>query len=267
MNRLLVSGLVIVGAAVGQESPARVVVPLTDASRPVQLRVNLMSGSILVKGGAVKEVVVEEKGSSEGRRQERVPRGAEGLKRLNLGGSDLEVEESNNEVTVRSRMGMPHRSLVITVPTQTSVNLKSINNGEIIVEDVNGDSAVNNMNGKVTLRNVSGTVLANSMNGDVTVSMVRVAGTKPNSFSTMNGDIDVTLPSDVKARVKMKTNHGEVFSDFDIKPEASNSKPVVESEKGKYKVRFDQASYGNINGGGPEMQFSTFNGHIMIRKK
>ncbi len=265
--KILLVGVSIAIGALAQDTPDRIVVPLSDPARPASLRVNLMSGSILVKGGAGKEVIVEEKGSTEVRRPDRVPRKAEGLRRLELGGSDLEIDESNNEVNVRSRMGSHRRNFVITVPAVTSVNLKSMNNGEIVVEDVSGDLAVNNMNGKVTLRNVSGTVLANSMNGDVTVTMTRMESGKPNSFSTMNGDIDVTLPADIKARVKMKSNHGEVFSDFDIKPEAATGKPVTETSKGKYQVRFDQSTYGTINGGGPEVQFSTFNGHIMIRKK
>jgi hypothetical protein len=34
-----------------------------------------------------------------------------------------------------------------------------------------------------------------------------------------------------------------------------------------YKVRIDRAMYGAINGGGPEMQFVTYNGNILIHKK
>ena len=67
----------------------------------------------------------------------------------------------------------------------------------------------------------------------------------------------------------MKSENGDAFSDFEIKLEP-NSRPVVEqgrSDKGKYQVRVDKAIYGTINGGGPEMQFTTLNGRIFIRKK
>ena len=36
---------------------------------------------------------------------------------------------------------------------------------------------------------------------------------------------------------------------------------------GRYRVRIDKAMYGSINGGGPEMQFVTYNGNILIHKK
>ena len=72
-----------------------------------------------------------------------------------------------------------------------------------------------------------------------------------------------------KARVKMKSDNGEIYSDFDIRIDPSSRQPTVEdnrSGRGKYRVRFEKAMYGTINGGGPEMQFTTFNGNVYIRK-
>jgi DUF4097 and DUF4098 domain-containing protein YvlB len=46
--------------------------------------------------------------------------------------------------------------------------------------------------------------------------------------------------------------------------------PVVEdgrSKGGKYKVKIDKTTVGSINGGGPDLDFKTFNGNIYIRKK
>jgi DUF4097 and DUF4098 domain-containing protein YvlB len=90
------------------------------------------------------------------------------------------------------------------------------------------------------------------------------------SFSTLNGDIDVTFPDSFKANVRMKTDNGEIYSDFDVKLDSGSE--VVRNESGhehggKYHVRFDRALRGTINGGGPEIQFTTFNGQIFIRRK
>ena len=77
------------------------------------------------------------------------------------------------------------------------------------------------------------------------------------------------MPADLKAKVKLKSDNGEVYSDFDIKVDASSRRPIVEdshSGNGKFQVRFDKATYGLINGGGPEIQLTTFNGNIYIRK-
>jgi DUF4097 and DUF4098 domain-containing protein YvlB len=84
----------------------------------------------------------------------------------------------------------------------------------------------------------------------------------------LNGDIDVTFPSEVKATISMKSDNGAIFSDFDIKLEQTTRR-VEEGGKGKggkYRIRLEKAMIGTINGGGPEIQFSTFNGDVIIRK-
>jgi hypothetical protein len=83
----------------------------------------------------------------------------------------------------------------------------------------------------------------------------------------MNGDVDVTLPPDVKARVKLKSDHGEVYTDFDIKLEAPVRDMQSTTEGGTRKVKIEKMLYGTINGGGPEFSFTTMNGEIRIRRR
>ena len=137
----------------------------------------------------------------------------------------------------------------------TSLELRTVNGGHIDVTGLNGDLDVQNVNGPVTLTNVSGSVSASTMNGALTVSLNRVAPNKPMSFSSMNGKVDVTLPADTKARLHLKTTRGEIYSDFDVKMEADNRKPLIKDSRrqdGKYRIRMDRGLSGTINGGGPE---------------
>jgi DUF4097 and DUF4098 domain-containing protein YvlB len=85
----------------------------------------------------------------------------------------------------------------------------------------------------------------------------------------MNGDIDVTLPPDVKANLKMKSEQGEIFSDFDINMtrQPAKAEAAEKTEQGKYRITFDKSLYGVVNGGGQEIGFNTFSGDIYIRKK
>jgi hypothetical protein len=46
-----------------------------------------------------------------------------------------------------------------------------------------------------------------------------------------------------------------------------HSRTGTQGEGGRYRVLFDRGTNGTINGGGPEMQFTTFNGRILIHKK
>jgi len=89
------------------------------------------------------------------------------------------------------------------------------------------------------------------------------------SFSSFNGDVDVSLPASLKAKVKIKTTMGEIFTDFDLteieNPERVTHKPRRNSD-GRYKVKVDRAFWGAIGDGDQVMEFSSFNGDIFIRK-
>ena len=192
-----------------------------------------------------------------------------GMKRLSGSTSGLEVEEEDNVVQISTQSWKAATDLVIQVPVASSLEIQSSMDGAVVVEGVNGEIDINNINGPVTLRSVSGNTLVHTVNGDIDVVLARVAADKPLSFSTMNGDIDVTLPGDVKANLKMKTEQGEVYSDFDIDMtrQPARSEASEKTEQGKYRITFDKSLYGVINGGGQEMGFNTFSGDIYIRKK
>jgi hypothetical protein len=253
-----------VAALAAEAAGDRVTATFSDPSRPGLLKVSLINGSIHVKAHDGTDVIIE--AGSRNHQPER-PR-PDGLRRIPMTASGLEVQEENNVMSVRVGPPMRPIDLEIQVPARTSLKLKTINNGNIVVDGVEGEIEVDDINGSVTLTNVSGSVVAHALNGRVTATVLRADPDKPMSFSSLNGDIDVTLPPTIKANVKIKSGHGEVFSDFDIVTRPGPG-PTVEdsrSTKGKYRVRVDQAVYGTINGGGPEFQFSNFNGSIYIRK-
>jgi len=82
------------------------------------------------------------------------------------------------------------------------------------------------------------------------------------------GDIDVTLPANAKASVRMKTEQGEIYTDFDMVMTSSSAR-FERSERGdreRYRISFDRPVVGAINGGGPEISLTTFSGNIYIRK-
>jgi DUF4097 and DUF4098 domain-containing protein YvlB len=160
--------------------------------------------------------------------------------------------------------------LVIEAPVDTNLQLKTVNGSTIEVTGVNGDHEIENTNGSIKLINVSGSIVAHTLNGAVTASLDRITGSKPMSFTSMNGKVDVTLPADTKARLRLKSDNGSIYSDFDVKLEADTNKPVVENSRGqngKYRISVDRAVTGTINGGGPEYTFQTMNDNILIHKK
>ena len=257
-------------AGFAQETPDHVKVPLTDPSRPAVVHASLMNGGITVTGYNGKEVIVEARVRREAARESAPDRKAEGMHRLDSHGTGLSVEEQDNEVNIGVSTFNRTVDLIIQVPFHASLKLKCLNDGDIKVERVTGEVDADDLNGGVKLLNISGAVVAHSLNEDVVVTLDQVTPGKAMSFSTMNGDVDVTLPADTKARVKLKSDNGEIYSDFEVHPEPNPSGPKISETHGKdgrFRVQFDKVTYGSINGGGPEMQFTTFNGKIYLRKK
>jgi hypothetical protein len=79
--------------------------------------------------------------------------------------------------------------------------------------------------------------------------------------------VDVTLPGDLKANLKLRSFRGEIWSDFEMK--LTGGQPTTSSggANGRFRVEFNRTMYATINGGGTEASFSSFNGRVMIRKK
>jgi len=257
-----------------QASDNRIAVPLSDPARPVSVRAHLLNGSITVKGGDVKEVIVEahsrhEEGRGEGHGEGRGEGKGAGMKRIPITSTGLNIEAENNQVRITTDSYQRTIDLTITVPTHTSLSLKTVNDGNIAVSGVDGEFDIDNVNGAVDLKNVGGSVVAHALNGHVVVTFNRIDPQKSMAFSSLNGDIDVTFPPDLKATVSMRTDNGEVYSDFDVKLQANTPRQTVQDDRtkgGKYTVKVDKNVRGTINGGGQEIQFKNFNGNIYIRK-
>ena len=266
MNKTRIAILITAAVAATLHAQDKITVPLSAPTQPATIKARLVMGSITVTGGSGNQVVVESSGTP-GRGRDSTP--PPGMHRLDAGGGDFDVVEDHNVVTIKSGV-LRSENLVIQVPVNTSVELKTVSGRGIDVSGISGDIDVECTNGAVTLTNVSGSVVAHTINGPLTASFDKIAAGKPMSFTSLNGKVDVTLPADTKARLRLKTNSGAVYSDFDVKMEADASKPAVEDGRGKgarYRIRMDRSIYGSINGGGPEYLFQTMNGDILIHKK
>src|SRR5262252_285752 len=213
-----------------QSSPDRVSY-VTDPTRPVLVKASLVNGGITVKAYDGKEVIVEARARIRERESSRSE--SNSMKRIVVSSTGLSVEAENNEVHVSTDSFARPIDLTITVPVHTSLKLSAVNDGSIVVTGVDGELDINDVNGSVTLNNVSGSAVAHALNGRVLATFTRVSPQKPMAFSSLNGDIDVTFPPDLKANLSLRTDNGEVYSDFDIQLQATSTQPTVEDGRGK----------------------------------
>ncbi len=255
--------LALVSACAAQD---KVTVPLSNPGQPVTLKVTLINGSITVNAGSSNAQLVVSADMQNGRRRDDrdVP---PGMHRIDGGRGGPSIDEDHNTVTITAGP-WGSNNLAIETPANTSVQLRTVSGGHIDVTGLNGDLDIQETNGSIHLTNVSGAVVAHSLNGSIVASIDKPAPDKPMSFTSLNGKIDVTLPASTKARLRLKTDNGSIYTDFDVKMEAP--KTVVDDSHdsdGMHRIRMDRNVYGTINGGGPEYLFQTMNGSILIHKK
>lgn len=246
-------------------------VPLSKPGQPVTVHLRFTNSAVTINAGAGNEVTVEsvpsEKDQTRAARRDKTPAPPPGMKRIDVGRLALEIEEKDNDVTLRDS-GMSSGMVIITVPAKTSVIAKTTN-GKFTATGLDGNLEVDSSNGSVTLTKISGAAVIHNHNGSIHAELDRVSADQPMSFTTMNGQIDVTLPAPTKAKFKIKAEHGSIYSDFDMKLEAA-AKPEVQdtrSKDGRYRVKLDHSVTATINGGGPEYLFQSMNGSILIHKK
>ena len=249
-----------------QPTPDRVTVRFSDPERPGTLKVNLLDGTLTIKGSNRRDVlfVANSQDARDALRRRQPAEPPPGMRRLTQPGG-FGVEERDNEMSLSSG---PNRelNLDIEVPLRTKLRVSSVN-GTISVDSVDSEIEINTVDGGITLTNVGGSVVAHAVDGNITATIARVTPQAPMAFTSLNGDLDVTLPAAVKANLRLRSDQGDVFTDFDVQMIASASANRTQQRNGR-SVRIDvnRSIYGTINGGGPDFELRTFDGDIYVRK-
>jgi len=153
----------------------------------------------------------------------------------------------------------------VKAPRDTNVRLRTVNHGNIRLENTAGAFDVENINGGVDLVEVAGSGHAYALNRPLKVLYSRnPAGAS--DFGSLNGDVEVAFRPDLSADVWLKTFNGQAYTDFDVT--ALPSRPAVrEQHDGKFVYKSHQFYGVRVGHGGPDLKFDAFNGDIRIRNR
>jgi hypothetical protein len=151
----------------------------------------------------------------------------------------------------------------VRVPRCATLDIATVNDGDVTVEDVNGEFELRNVNGGVRLVRAGGSGTINTVNGDVEAVFAR-APSEATSFHTVNGELDVTFPANLSAELAFHTMQGDVFTDFDV--ESLSAPPEVRRDRGRYVLNTNRNSAFRVGTGGERHSFNTLNGDIFVRK-
>ena len=136
------------------------------------------------------------------------------------------------------------------VPRKARLDKIDIVNGRIKIDGVEGAIRAASVNGAVEASHVGGEVSLSSVNGRVLAEMQ--SPKRPVSLETVNGSVEMSLPSDAVAEINASTVHGGISNEFNI---PVNRERWVGSEL--------RAKLGE---GGPAVKLSAVNGGIQIHR-
>jgi hypothetical protein len=239
----------------------QLVINLTQASLPGQLTFENPKGSIKVTGYDGEVILVT--GMLRFREAEKIVNN--GMKRIDQNALDISAEVNGNSVTLQCRTIGKTVDFDIKVPRNFSMKLKSLDNGIVEIFNINGEIEVEDANGDITLENISGSAVLSSVYGKISAVFREVNPNSPMMFTSFEGDITITFPAAINARLKMKSEKGEILSDFDIKPVKRQS--VVTRVENSRIYSLEDWVVGSINTEGPEYIIKNYNGDIYLRKK
>lgn len=262
--------LSILGVLVGIISLAQgfneqLVVPLSNPGSSGTLNVGLVRGDIFIESYSGTEVVINATAKKDDCKScdDDRSNAPEGMKRIKTSSIEVGASERDNKVKVETNSWKQPIDLNIKVPKNFDLDV-STTHGSITVDGVSGALEVSGVHGDITLTDISGTLLCNTTHGDIKVNFKKITPQQPMSFVTLHGNIDISLPAGTKALAKMKSDRGEIYTDFDM--EVTKSAPERKTSDKSYRVTVNTWAYGEMNGGGPEYTFKNMHGNIYIRE-
>ncbi|MFC1493466.1 DUF4097 family beta strand repeat-containing protein [candidate division KSB1 bacterium] len=252
-----------------QENPSeKFTIELTDPESPATVDIKWqVEGDVTVMGyeGNTVEIEITDRQGSTYRNRDSWKRrnDSAGLRRIEVGGNKLIIQENRNLVNIKYRYGSIYADAVIKVPKSSNLYVHTIEDGNVYIENVDGDIDVKCNDGEVVeLKNVSGSVIANALDGDIFATFTSMNSDKPMMFKSLDGVIDLTFPQDLKATFNITAIEGGLYTDFEID---LNSEWVKEDHRSGYLM--SRVSKGTINGGGTEITLYALDDDIIIRKK
>jgi DUF4097 and DUF4098 domain-containing protein YvlB len=242
-------------------------VPLSAPGKYFTLDVNIVNGSISVTTYTGQDIQIDI--TSQKINDEYPNVSKDGMKQISSPrGYDITATENNNAVFIRNKNPMSNVSINLKIPQQSgTIKLRTISSGDIKIENVKGDIEINNVNGAISANNISGSLVASTINGYIHADFVSVDPEAAMAYSTLNGNIDLVLPSDIKANIKMKSSMGSMFSDFDLVIDKNQPSVKRSNQPGMFKLEIEDWVYAKINGGGPEIMMNNMTGDIMVKKR
>ncbi|MFL6228288.1 MAG: DUF4097 family beta strand repeat-containing protein [Pyrinomonadaceae bacterium] len=140
----------------------------------------------------------------------------------------------------------------LTVPRTARLDSIELINGGLDVEGLAGSIKATCINGRLSARNLTGEARLSTINGTLEAEFDRLEAGKAITLNSVNGTVDLVVPSGISADLTADTVHGTISNDFGMNV-----------RRGEY---VGSSLEGQLGGGGARVKLSNVNGAIKIRR-
>ena len=158
--------------------------------------------------------------------------------------NDKRNENKYHKLEVEFRLWVPRTALLNEIETV---------NGSVTVSNFVNLTKISAVNGNVSATNLRGAAMLSTVNGEVIADFDRLETGSRISLSTVNGRVNLTIPSDANATIKADSLNGSITNGFGL--------PV---RKGEYVGR---DMYGRVGSGEVQIKLSSVNGRLAVDRK
>ena len=177
----------------------------------------------------------------------------------NTNGFGFSVIKEGNTLVVRDlKSHFQRHGISFSLPKNINISVDSGNLGHVEIEGFTSEVEVNTNVGRINMKDVTGPITAHSNVGPINIEFSKVSQSSPITISSSTSEIDVTIPSNTKADLELKTN-GTVYTNFNIE--------VPTPKKGMRNVSGIKKIVSPLNNGGVKIKLKSSMGNIYLRKK
>ena len=137
----------------------------------------------------------------------------------------------------------------LKVPRLARLDEVKLINGSLDVTGLSGEVRASSINGKLQANNLSGRARLSTINGRLDARFDQLAGSI--ELNSVNGPVELTIPSDSKAEIEASTVSGGIDNDFGLH--------VIHHRYVGHDLR------GELAGGGTRIELKNVNGRIEVR--
>jgi len=194
---------------------------------------------------------------------------AQGLRKISASGKTdntglgLSAQGLDDRVLIE-QVGKGEGKIIAYVPNKSVVKVtqSTYRGGDFSASNFGGELDVTMHYHKVKLTNTYGPLSINTIYGSIEAAFSDGPPTQDIRLHSTYQNVDLTLPNNTKANLRLKTSYGSMYTDFDIEIKANGDQAERSSDHG----HGDGRTTGLINGGGKLVSLTATYKNIYLRK-